>query len=117
MPGLRGFSGKSIRKMRQFYEAWCDLPFWPSLTAKLKMIGGDPESTRSAMGSTRTVTAIQPSATVESPYVEYAVRDYNKPLGVATYRTADGMPENLKHALPPIDELRKQLTRQEDIQL
>ena len=67
MPGLRGFSGKSIRKMRQFYEAWRDLPFWPSLTAKLKMIGGDPEATRYAMGSTGTVTAIQPSATAESP--------------------------------------------------
>ncbi|MGN0845321.1 MAG: YhcG family protein [Kiritimatiellia bacterium] len=45
----------------------------------------------------------------DKPYVEYAIRDYNKPLGVATYRTADEMPENLKRALPPIDELRKQL--------
>jgi hypothetical protein len=41
--------------------------------------------------------------------VEYAIRDYNKPLGVATYRTADEMPENLKRALPPIDELRRRL--------
>lgn len=46
---------------------------------------------------------------VDKPYVEYAIRDYNKPLGVATYRTADEMPESLKRALPPIDELRKQL--------
>ena len=45
----------------------------------------------------------------DKSYVEYAIRDYNKPLGVATYRTADEMPENLKRALPPIDELRKQL--------
>lgn len=45
----------------------------------------------------------------DRPYVEYAVRDYNKPLGVATYKTADEMPENLKRALPPIDELRRQL--------
>ena len=45
----------------------------------------------------------------DKPYVEYAIRDYNKPLGVATYRTADEMPENLKRALPPIDELRKRL--------
>ena len=45
----------------------------------------------------------------DKPYVEYATRDYNKPLGVATYRTADEMPENLRRALPPIDELRKQL--------
>lgn len=45
----------------------------------------------------------------DKPYVEYAIRDYRKPLGVATYRTADEMPENLRRALPPIDELRKQL--------
>lgn len=35
MPGLRGFSGKSIRKMRQFYEAWSDSAIWPSATANL----------------------------------------------------------------------------------
>ena len=45
----------------------------------------------------------------DKPYVEYAVRDFNKPLGVATYRTADEMPDSLRRALPPIDELRKQL--------
>lgn len=27
----------------------------------------------------------------DRPHVEYAIRDYNKPLGVATYRTADEM--------------------------
>lgn len=48
-------------------------------------------------------------ASADKPYVEYATRDYNKPLGVATYRTADEMPENIRRALPPIDELRKQL--------
>lgn len=42
-------------------------------------------------------------------FVEYAVRDFDKPMGVATYRTADEMPENLRRALPPIDELRRQL--------
>jgi hypothetical protein len=36
MPGLRGFSGKSIRKMRQFYEAWGGNAIWPSATAKLE---------------------------------------------------------------------------------
>lgn len=45
----------------------------------------------------------------DKTFVEYAVRDFDKPLGVATYKTADEMPEKLKRALPPIDELRKQL--------
>ena len=45
----------------------------------------------------------------DRPYVEYAVRDYSKPLGVATYRTADEMPEKLRKALPPVEEFEKRL--------
>ena len=41
---------------------------------------------------------------------EYAVWDYNKPMGVAVYRTADEMPERLRKALPPVEEMRKKLT-------
>ena len=41
--------------------------------------------------------------------VEYVIQDYHKPMGVATYKTSDDMPENLKKALPDIEELRKLL--------
>ena len=40
-------------------------------------------------------------------YVEYAVRDYNKPMGVATYKTISDMPKEMQHALPDIEELKK----------
>lgn len=40
-------------------------------------------------------------------YVEFMIRDYSKPMGVATYKTADEMPENLRKALPDIEELKK----------
>lgn len=42
-------------------------------------------------------------------FVEFAVRDYNKPMGVATYRTSKDMPERLRNALPDIEELKKLL--------
>ena len=45
----------------------------------------------------------------DKAFVEYAVRDYDKPMGVAVYRTADEMPERLRRALPPIDDLRRHL--------
>lgn len=45
----------------------------------------------------------------DKAFVEYAVRDYNKPMGVATYRTKDEMPERLRQALPDMDELKKLL--------
>ena len=40
-------------------------------------------------------------------YAEFMIRDYSKPMGVATYKTADEMPENLRKALPDIEELKK----------
>lgn len=40
-------------------------------------------------------------------YVEFMIRDYSKPMGVATYKTADEMPEHLRRALPSQDELIK----------
>lgn len=40
-------------------------------------------------------------------YVEFMIRDYSKPMGVATYKTADEMPEKLRSTLPNIDDLKK----------
>ena len=42
-------------------------------------------------------------------YVEFVIQDYNKPMGVATYKTIDEMPEPLRKALPNIEELKKLL--------
>ena len=45
----------------------------------------------------------------EKTYVEYAVRDYAKPMGVAVYKTRDELPERLRRALPSMEDLRKLL--------
>jgi hypothetical protein len=42
-------------------------------------------------------------------YVEYIIQDYNKPMGVATFKTQADMPEKLRNALPPVEELKKLL--------
>lgn len=47
-------------------------------------------------------------------YVEFMIRDYSKPMGVATYKTADDMPENMRKALPDIDALKKLIGDKED---
>lgn len=39
--------------------------------------------------------------------VELAVRDFNKPMGVATYTTNEKLPEQYKRALPDFEELKK----------
>lgn len=40
-------------------------------------------------------------------FVDYVIRDYEKPLGVATYKTSKDMSENMKKALPDINELKR----------
>lgn len=45
----------------------------------------------------------------DKTYAEYAIRDYDKPMGVATYKTASDMPERLRNALPDVEELKKLL--------
>ena len=45
----------------------------------------------------------------DKEYVEYIIQDYNKPMGVATYTTENDMPEKLRNALPPVEELKKLL--------
>jgi predicted nuclease of restriction endonuclease-like (RecB) superfamily len=42
-------------------------------------------------------------------FVEFAIRDYDKPMGVATYRATKDMPERFRNALPNIEELKKLL--------
>lgn len=47
-------------------------------------------------------------------FVEYVIRDYTNPMGVATYKTAEDMSEELRKALPDMDEMRKLLINESD---
>lgn len=51
---------------------------------------------------------------VNSVVAEYAIRDCDKPMGVATYRTSADMPEHLRNALPAPEDLRKLLSKDEN---
>lgn len=41
LPGLRGFSGTSIKKMRQFYEEWCNV-IRPPMAVESSVIANRP---------------------------------------------------------------------------
>lgn len=45
----------------------------------------------------------------DKAYVEYIMQDFRQPMGVATYKTADEMDEELKKVLPPKELLEKLL--------
>ncbi|WP_282741981.1 PDDEXK nuclease domain-containing protein [Olsenella uli] len=50
---------------------------------------------------------------MDRAFVDYVVRDYAKPMGVATYKTSKDMSEELLRALPPIEDLEALLERGE----
>lgn len=43
---------------------------------------------------------------MDTAFVDYMIRDYAKPMGVATYKTSKDMSQELLDALPPIDALK-----------
>lgn len=43
----------------------------------------------------------------DKTYVEYAVCDYEKPMGVTTYKSLSEMPEEMQRVLPDIDDMKK----------
>ena len=47
-------------------------------------------------------------------FVDYVIQDYKKPMGVATYKTSKDMSEEIKQALPDIEDLKRLLDTSED---
>ena len=47
-------------------------------------------------------------------FVDYVIREYDKPLGVATYKTSKDMSEELRRALPDIEDLKRLLETDEE---
>ena len=47
-------------------------------------------------------------------YAEYAVKDYTKPMGVATYKTLDEMPEHIRKALPDMQKMMELINNKKD---
>jgi hypothetical protein len=46
-----------------------------------------------------------------SVIAEYALRDMQKPIGLAEFKLTEILPENLKTALPTIEELEAELSK------
>ena len=48
-------------------------------------------------------------------FVDYVIQDYTKPMGVATYRTSKDMSDELRKALPDVEDLKRLLDTEEDL--
>lgn len=49
--------------------------------------------------------------TKDNVVAEYALRDINKPIGLAEYRLTEALPEEIKTSLPTIEELERELNK------
>lgn len=47
-------------------------------------------------------------------FAEYALRDFNKPIGISEYELTQILPESLKSSLPTIEEIEKELMNTND---
>lgn len=47
-------------------------------------------------------------------FVDFVIRDYAQPMEVATYKTSKDMSEELRKALPNIEDLKKLLSAGEE---
>ena len=136
MPGLRGFSAANIKFMRQFYEAWN--PYlqvkseymidFKSIAAvsdlkqnddgrlpieqnRLPVVSDFPLDAFTSISFTHhmEIIGILLCREANKSVVELAISDYSKPMGVATYHTADELPGNYKVLAPIIEEVPKML--------
>ncbi len=48
-------------------------------------------------------------------FVEFVIQEYDRPMGVAVYKTAEDMPEHLRKVLPDVEDLKKLITVNEDL--
>ncbi|MBQ6503935.1 MAG: DUF1016 family protein [Flexilinea sp.] len=48
-------------------------------------------------------------------FVDYVIRDFTKPMGVATYKTSKDMSEELRRALPDIEDLKRLLDGEPEV--
>ena len=51
---------------------------------------------------------------MDKSFVDFVIHDYAKPMGVSTYKTSKDMSDELKKALPDLDELRRLIDTDEN---
>ncbi len=48
--------------------------------------------------------------------VEFALRDLNKPMGVSEYTLVEALPDNLKGALPTVEDIENDLKQMREVE-
>lgn len=139
LPGLRGFSPSSIKRMRSLFEEWNKvMDFRPSamgesedgaLVAIRPLAMGELTNDDLAAFLSAYLSALDkiekkpdenPSVGIllcekmNKPFVQLAVQDFSKPIGIATYQTLRAIPKPYRELAPVIEGVRKALMESPD---
>lgn len=108
-PEMSGFSPKNLRYCRAFFRFYCEPSIWQQVVAKLpgeSLISVDSLLKREGDQPTIGLLLCRDKNNIE---VEFALRDMNKPMGVSEYTLVETLPDNLKGALPSVEEIESDL--------
>ena len=101
---MRGFSQTNLKMMRIFYEEWNPAEAKSAITTAdlqnvdIQIVNDDIVKIDNLLLNRQLQL---------TKWEDFPLRDYEKPMGVATYKTASDMPERLRKALPDMEELKK----------
>ena len=111
-PDVQGFSSRNLWRMRNLYVEYKDNEFLPPLVAEISwsknvaiMEKCKDQLERELEESLIIIICKNKNRTV----VEYALNDSDKPIGIATYKIRDTLPEKMKDLLPSPEEIKKRL--------
>ena len=103
LPGLRGFSGSNLNKMRLSYKTWS------SSSSISSSVSNQLENDYDLVKQPHENPSIGIILCKEKDdkKVEYSFRDFSKPMGVSTFKTSNKVPQEFKNALPDAETLKK----------
>jgi len=99
-PEMKGFSPRNLKYMRAFAEAWPDEQIVQEALAQNNLLRHPDDRPSIGLILCKSQNRL---------VAEYALRDMNKPMGVATYSLTEALPADLQEHLPSIEELQKEL--------
>jgi predicted nuclease of restriction endonuclease-like (RecB) superfamily len=125
-PGISGFSARNIWRMQDFYLTYHSKEILPPMVAEigwthniviLEKCKDDLErefylaalDDLSRLPDENLSIGIILCKSKDKTIVEYALRESNKPIGVATYQVVSTVPQELKNQLPAPEQVAKLL--------
>ena len=121
-PQMKGFSPRNLKYMRAFAEAWPDSEFVQEVLAQLPWYHQLALLDKLRTDEDRRAVDAQVKSEQDAPTIglllcktqnrvvaEYALRDVNKPIGVAEYQLIEALPAELQTSLPSIEQIEREL--------